>query len=241
MTNGEDGDSDSAELTYRFLYGDLDISDLNNIENSETNDSPKSFIDKLQYVLNIILIVLLLGAIALLILDYFESNSSTGDIAALITGLATVLLVSITYSYVEETNNLVKLTRRQNHIRIKENYDELQGFRKAIINEMEIVSDWDSFEAILENHEENIVSAPTVVYESNPDKVGKLEPTERKHVIKYYSKLLLLKDSVDKIDSDTIITENEDLNENIKLKLDEISDDRDKALEKLRNNANLEN
>jgi len=140
------------------------------------------------------------GIIALLaaIGGVFEE---AGQIASISAAFATVLLVSLTAQYADQTEQLVEQTeldREQRKELKREEFDrELDSIRRALHEEISKVQYFDRLaeEYSLSNAALGIATASTV-YESNAPKIGLLTDEEVDNIVEDYTRLERASDAI---------------------------------------------
>lgn len=119
---------------------------------------------------------------------------AAGQLSSIVAALATVLLVSLTSQYAEQTERLVQENQNDRQFRKDEReldrQRELDSLRRALYEEIGEVA---YFEALAEKYEIGTsavgVATSSTIYESNAAKIGLLTDEEIDYVVEYYTRL----------------------------------------------------
>ncbi|TQQ79143.1 hypothetical protein EGH24_12165 [Halonotius terrestris] len=175
-----------------------------------------------QNVFNIFLGAIVLCFTAYLIYLILMGQTSSFTLPAAVTGLATVLLVSITYSYSNETKRLVNLNQKRNEREEKRKQEQIENTKRALAEEISHVEDWDETRQYIIEEGYHGSLAPTQIYESDPWRAGQFDEVPREAVYSYYNSLIGLQNELEGVSDEELLT-NDVLQRNLKQQLDEIS------------------
>lgn len=125
-----------------------------------------------------------------------------GQIAAMASVFATILLVSLTSQYAAQTRELVEESKQareqEQQSREHDRQREVDTLRRGLLNEISSIENIDQFSDQYEvSHSIYEFGAPTTIYEQNADKIGLLTENEIEHVIEYYGRLNKIKKLID--------------------------------------------
>lgn len=157
-----------------------------------------------------------------------QANEATS--ASVVTGLATLLLVVITWIYVSETQALVELTHEQYRLREQEREARIRSFRTALYEEIGAEQDWDRFRRILSNRGSITQPVPTSVYDTTPWRAGLLDEDERILIVKYYNSVSNLRQLLERTPSHELTTDEGELIQPIEDQIITINDLQNQAL-----------
>lgn len=118
----------------------------------------------------------------------------SGQLASLAAALATILLVSLTAQYAEQTQKLVEESKRDREQRKKERQQdrerEVDSLRRALLEEIGKI---EYFEDLIDDYHPGVslfgIAAPSTIYESNAADIGLLTDREIDNVVEYYTRL----------------------------------------------------
>lgn len=206
-------------------------------ENSEdVRGGSRRWIRLLLVVIGGILTVSLLITIAHVLPTAVMGQAEESTSASVVTGLATLLLVIITWMYVGETQSLVDLTREQSRIQERNRKNRIRHFRVALVEEIGADQNWDRFRRLLSNHGSIPSPVPTQVYETTPWRVGQLSEDERVAVIKYYTSVLNLQRMLDKTPHAELTTTDGELVQRVEKQITMIDEFQDQAIKAIEQN-----
>ena len=151
--------------------------------------------------------------LTLIILVFFLSVASiaaalggiferAGQLAAVASAFATILLVSLTAQYAIQTQQLVEETKADREMRKeereKEYKREVQSLRRGLKEEIGKVR---YYEDLAENYQVGVsvegIAAPSTIYESNADMIGLLSDDEVDLIVEYYTRLEQVENSLE--------------------------------------------
>lgn len=117
-----------------------------------------------------------------------------GQLAALASAFATILLVSLTAQYALLTQELVEESEtsriQRQEQRQQEREREIRALRRALYEEIGEIVNLDEYAEQYQVSRSIIrLNAPTTIYESNAGKIGLLSDNEIEHIVAYYTAL----------------------------------------------------
>jgi uncharacterized membrane protein len=137
--------------------------------------------------------MLALVAVISLVRGFFDKGGQLAGVAA---AFATLLLVSLTAQYAEQTQQLVEENRKTRiesiEQRRKRRTRELKALRRALKEEIQKVQFDDLAEDYAISMSINPVFASSTVYEENAAKIGLLTDEEVDYIVEYYTRLDLV-------------------------------------------------
>lgn len=130
-------------------------------------------------------------AILAAILGLFGISSQLSSLAA---ALATILLVSLTAQYAEQTQKLVEENKKDRELRRNERQEdrnrELDSLRRALREEIGKVQYFDDLREDYRPSQSVVgIASPSTIYESNASKIGLLTDDEIDNIVEYYTRL----------------------------------------------------
>ena len=168
------------------------------MSDSELRELPERTLQSYAFRWTVLLLTVMLVGLAIYTasLGGFET---AGQLASITVALATILLVSLTSQYAEQTKELVsesKQDRKQRkQTREREKQTELDSLRRALYEEINKVEYFDELaEEYSVGHSVLGVHTPTTIYESNAPQIGLLTEEEVDPVVEYYTRLERLPD-----------------------------------------------
>lgn len=117
-----------------------------------------------------------------------------GQLAAIASAFATILLVSLTAQYAQMTQRLAEEAEsdreQRKQFRQEEQHREIVALRRGLHEEIGKVR---SYEDYVKKYKTGLsvfqIPAPTTVYEQNADRIGLLEDEEIDLIVEYYTRL----------------------------------------------------
>lgn len=131
------------------------------------------------------------GAIVATLAGIFEQ---AGQLAAVASAFATILLVSLTAQYAQMTQRLAEEAesdrKQRREFRQEQQRREIMALRRGLHEEIGKVRTYEDY---VEKYETGLsifqIPAPNTVYEQNADRIGLLDDEEMDLIVEYYTRL----------------------------------------------------
>ncbi|TKX87625.1 hypothetical protein EXE43_02170 [Halorubrum sp. SS5] len=145
----------------------------------------------LRGILVTVTLAISVAAIAAAMLGVFEE---AGQLAAIASAFATILLVSLTAQYAKMTQRLAEEAEsdrnQRKEFRQEEQEREIRALRRGLHEEIGKVQTYEDY---VDRYETGMsifqIPAPNTVYESNASKIGLLDDDEIDLIVEYYTRL----------------------------------------------------
>lgn len=162
-----------------------------------TSNSDPSLGTKLlhsRYLRGILLVVTLAISVNAIIAMASGIFEEAGQLAAVASAFATILLASLTAQYAQMTQRLAKEAEsdreQRKEFRREEQRREIRSLRRGLHEEIGKVGNYDKY---VDRYETGMsifpIPAPNTVYESNANNIGLLEDEEVDLIVEYYTRL----------------------------------------------------